>query len=343
MLRSRPPGAVRRVASLALIALLSAPAHAGQVRVTVGTPTDFFTPYVVNVNLGDHVVWVWGQGGHTVTTWTLPDDSLTINFDVPAIFDSDAGGTHFGQTAMTRFSWKSDRLGHVPYVCVPHIPDMSARVIVSDPGAGPTMPVADFRITEVQYNVAAGLDLIEITNYGLATGNLGRYRITTSGTTTELVGAVGALNDIIVPSGGRVVIHLNAAGANTNTDIFVAFLPGTGLPNTSGAFALYVPHSVASGGGSATSNTATIIDFVQWGAGAQANEATAVGAGFWGATTFVPTMAAGHSIEYCPNAGFDHGVSRWAEVSTPNFGSDGQCLTPVHTESWGKMKTIYRP
>ena len=346
MSRTLRPRGARRIASLALIALLvHPPVHAGQVRVTVGTPTDTFTPYVVNVNIGDHVVWVWGAGGHTVTTWTLPADSLALNYHVcPACdFDSDAGGTHFGQTSLTRFSWKSDQLGHVPYVCVPHIPDMTGRVIVSDPGAGPAVPVADFRISEVQYNVAAGLDLIEITNYGLAAGNLGRYRITTSGGLTELVGPPAALNDIIVPSGGRVVVHLNAAGVNTNTDIFVAFSPGTGLPNTNGALALYVPHSVASGGGSGTGNTATIIDFVQWGAGAQANEATAVTAGFWGAGNFIPTVAAGHSIEYCPDAGFGHGLSLWAEVATPNFGADGQCLTPVHSETWGRLKTMYRP
>ena len=333
----------RLVASLVLLALIASPAaRAGQVRVTVGTPTNLFTPYAVNINLGDHVTWVWSANGHTVTTWKPPDDSLAVNYDlVNPVFDSDAGGTHFGQPATTRFSWKSDRLGHVPYVCVPHIPDMSARVIVSDPNITP-VPVADFRITEVQYNVAAGLDLIEITNYGLATGNLGRYRFTTTGATTELVGPAGALSDIIVPSGGRVVVHLNVVGVNTNTDIFIAsFAPGTGLPNTAGSLALYVPYSLAPG--NSVSNTAMIIDFVQWGAGAQPNETTAATAGFWGATTFIPTVADGHSIEYCPNVDFDHGVSRWAEVATPNFGSDGQCLTPVRSDSWGRVKALYRP
>jgi len=138
------------------------------------------------------------------------------------------------------------------------------------------------------------------------------------------------------------VIHLNAAGTTTNSDIFIAsFVPGTGLPDASGSLSLYVPHSLSPG--NALTNSAMILDYVEWGAGAQANEATAVTAGFWGAATFIPTMAAGHSIEYCANGTLDHGVSRWAEVATPNFGTDGQCLTPVHGETWGRLKTNYRP
>jgi plastocyanin len=330
-----------RTVSPLLIALLAhAPAHAGEVRVTLGVPTDLFTPYVVNINYRDHVTWVWGASGHTVTNWTLPDDSVNVNF-AGTIFDSDAGGMHFGQPSSTRFSWKSDRLGIVPYVCVPHIPDMTGRIIVTDPNVDPPVPVADFRISEVQYNIAGGLDLIEITNYGLATGNLGRYRITTSASTTELVGPAGAANDIVVPSGGRVVVHLNATGTNTNTDIFIAsFAPGTGLPSPNGSLALYVPHSISPG--NSVSNAEMIIDYVQWGSAAMPNEATASLAGLWGTGTFIPPVAAGHSVEYCPDANISHGEARWAEVATPNFGLDGQCLTPVRGETWGRVKTIYR-
>lgn len=334
LLRLASPGVV-----VALLTLNAPHAHAGQVRVTVGAPTNTFTNYQANVNLGDHVTWVWATSGHTVTSWTLPTDSMSLNAD-GSVFDSDAGGLHLGQPSSTRWSWKSDRLGHVPYVCVPHAPDMSGRVIVHNP-SNDKVDVADFRISEVQYNVAAGLDLIEITNYGLATGNLGRFRITTTAATTELVGPAGATNDIIVPSNGRVTVHLNAAGVNSNTDVFIAtFAPGTGLPNSAGALSLYVPNTIAPG--NSTSNAAMMIDFVQWGAGGQSNEATAVTAGFWGSGNFVPQTAAGHSIEYCPDANLSHGDSRWAEVSTPNFGSDGQCLTPVMSESWGRLKIIYR-
>ena len=94
--------------------------QAGQVRVNVGSGGSFFTPYAVNINEGDHVVWVWLSGSHTVTSWTLPADSVNFSAD-GAIFDS--GGSPFGLSNQ-RFAWKSDRTGHVPYVCVPHIVDV---------------------------------------------------------------------------------------------------------------------------------------------------------------------------------------------------------------------------
>lgn len=138
-----------------------------------------------------------------------------------------------------------------------------------------------------------------------------------------------------------MVIHLNASGTNTDTDVYVGtFNSPTGLPNTNGSLALYVPNTVSPG--SAFTRTDMIIGFVQWGVGGQTNEATAVAAGFWGAATFIPTVAATHSIEYCANANLDHGVNRWAEVATPSFGSDGECLTPVRNDSSGRIKALYR-
>jgi hypothetical protein len=102
---------------LTLLAVIAPPsARAGQVRVSVGAGGNFFVPYQANLNLGDHVTWVWITNGHTVTDWNPPADSTNITFG-GSIFDSDFGGTHFGQPSTTRFSWKSDRLGHVP--CVP--------------------------------------------------------------------------------------------------------------------------------------------------------------------------------------------------------------------------------
>jgi plastocyanin len=323
-----------RAAALALMLLGASalPAHAGQVRVSVGSGgQQLFAPYAVNVNIGDQVAWVWIGGNHTVTSWTLPADSINVNYD-GAVFDSDAGGTHFGQSG-ARFSWKSDRLGHVPYVCVPHMTDMSGRIIVSDPNVVAKVPVADFRITEVQYNIGGGADLIEITNLGAAAGDLGRFRIATGAGT----GAEIPITSFPVPSDGRVTIH-NNAGSNDATNIYnVAF---GNLGDASGSVALYMPYTLAPG--NALTNTNMIVDFVQWGAGGQGVEATAVNAGMWGAGTFIPTVAAGHSIEYCANPNLTHGVDRWAEIATPNFGGNGDCTTPVSNETWGRLKTIYR-
>lgn len=51
--------------------------------------------------------------------------------------------------------------------------------MITDPLASPRIDVWDFRITGARYTLASGQDLIEITNCGLAAGDLRRYRIAT--------------------------------------------------------------------------------------------------------------------------------------------------------------------
>jgi plastocyanin len=330
----RTTGSARRRlagAALLLAVLIAAPAPAGQVRVDVGAGGQAFTPYAVNINSGDHVVWVWVAGSHTVTSWTATD-SANFTFS-GSVFDSDQGGNHFGQSTTTRFSWKSATAGIVRYVCVPHLPDMSGRIIVSPLADPPTIAVSDFRITEVQFNVPGGQDLIEITNLGGAQGNLGRYRLAVGATPLEF-----GFNNYPVPAGGRVVVHLNQSGANNFPNIFV---PGANLPDAAGSLGLYVPSTLSQQ--NALTNASLMIDFVQWGAPGQANETTANIAGFWTAGTSINGVAAGHSIEYCANATLDHGIARWAEVNTPNFGTNGNCATPVLGETWARRARVIAP
>lgn len=298
---------MRGSCAAAVLALgLVAGAGAGQVRVSVSS--NQFTPASVSVKPGDHVVWVWVSGFHSVTSGT--DGSSNGS----GVFDSDiiSGG---------KFSWKAGAVS-VPYYCEPHWPDMTGNITVT---AGAS--TSDFRITEVQFNVGAGLDLIEIGNLGPAAGNLGRYRISAAnGVAVELP------DNIAIASGGRVTIHTNTTGVNTATDFFVQTLPD--LP-ASGSVALYVPNSVAP----ALTNTATIIDFVQWGASGQPNEATAAAATFWSTGDAIVGVAAGHSIERCSTS---YGLGAWAEIATPNFGTNGNCSTPTGTTTWGRIKTLYR-
>jgi plastocyanin len=323
-----------RIALAAIFAALTltTAAHAGQVRVDVG-PGTAFTPSAVNVNLGDQVVWVWtGTLMHTVTS----GDSSALVPD--GTFNSDPA--FLGQGSFTRFSWKSDVLGTTLYFCAIHEAAMAGRIIVSDPNSGPPVAVADFRLTEVQYNRASGQDLIEVANFGAAAGNLGRYRINVSGagTGTEL-----PVTNVIVSPQGRVVIHLNASGTNTNTDVFIpSFAPGTGLPNGAGSLALYAPSTVSPE--NALSNGDLLLDFVEWGAGSQANESTAAGNLFWVAGSYVPLVAAGHSIEYCPDSANTHDSGRWIDMAVPDFGSPPPCTLPTGTNprTWGNVKTIYR-
>lgn len=308
-------------------------AHAGQVRIDVG-PGTLFVPSTVSLNIGDHVVWVWkGVNSHTVASG---DGSTGTK---SGLFDSDP--TDFGTNQFTRFSWKSTLSGSVPFFCAIHgALGMVGTLTITDGSPINKVAVADFRITEVQYNNASGHDLIEITNYGGASGNLGRYRIATStASSAELVGPAATPSDLIVGSGGRVVVHLNTAGTNTNADVFItSFNPGTGLGDASGQLALYVPNTITP----ALTSTDMILDYIEWGAGSQTAEATAVGAGFWASSAFLPVMASGHSMEYCADAGLTHGATMWSEVSVPNFGANGSCATPTLNETWGRVKTIYR-
>jgi plastocyanin len=325
-----------------VVSALSLPAaHAGQVRVNVGSGGSAFSPYKVNINEGDHVVWVWIAGTHNVVNWTLddvcvacPDDSTGFSSD-GTIFNSDPVG--FGQGSTTRFTWKSDRTGLVPYVCNIHNNFMSGRIFIVPRTTPPTNPVADFRLTEVQFNVPGGLDLIEIANLGQAAGDLRSFRLAIGPSGTGV--AISAV-DLPVAAGGRVIVHTAESGTNGTPPGHI-YLPALGtLPDAAGSVALYVPSTLSPQ--NALSNADMMIDFVQWGAGGQANEGTANAASFWVPGTSINNVAAGHSIEYCESTGLGHGANQWAEISPPNFGTTGNCVTPTRSESWGRLKIIYR-
>jgi hypothetical protein len=200
--------------------------------------------------------------------------------------------------------------------------------------SGSSLPVSDFRITEVLYRAGSGgADLIEITNMGPAAGDLGRYRIAISGSNASI-----PLASVVVPSAGQVTIQPASSGSNTATHIFLPSL--TALPDVMGSVALYAPNTV--GGQTSLSNATQIIDFVQYGATGQDNEATAIAAGLWTALDFAPSVGTeGHSIEFCGNRS-SRGGDQWSEVSTPNFGSDGNCITPARQSTWGRIKSLYR-
>lgn len=302
-------------------------ASAKQIRINVtgsGGPTGF-SPSTAAADTGDHVVWIWGSGTHTVTSGdhtTVADPSVG-----DGVFNS--GGASISAAT---FSWKvRNSLATQPYYCIPHA-DMGMTGTLNISASG-SSGLSDFRITEVQFNAASNLDLIEITNLGAA-GDLGKYRLKISGVTTTTL-QIGASTNIAIPASGRIVLHLAASGTNTTTDLF---FPGiAGLP-ANGSVALYVPSTVASQ--SALNRADMMIDYVQWGAAGQENEATANAGHFWTTGTAVTGVAAGHSIEFCGNSG-EYGFPQWAEISTPNFGSDGNCLTPAIPSSWGRLKTIY--
>ena len=90
-----------------------------------------------------------------------------------------------------------------------------------------------------------------------------------------------------------VVIHWNASGANNANDLYTGSL--TNLSNTAGSVFIF---------NSSTKNSSTIVDFLEYGAGGQTWESTAVSAGIWTAGNFVGNVSEGHSIERRPK-GYD--------------------------------------
>lgn len=312
---------------LGLLALLHSSAQAGQVRVDVGGAGGamIFTPSTVTLNPGDHVVFVWKGASHSVTS----GDSVLCEAD-NLYFDSGTVATNTQRG--TTFTWKSPNsaIPNLSYICTPHCPTMKGRLRVLDGN-----PVADFRITEVQTNLALGHDLIEITNFGNASGDLGRYRIVATGDT-----AMVPTNDWVVPAGGRVVLNVNQSGAQgPPSNMFLPTLTptATGLADNSGFVALYAPNTVVN----SLVDASQIVDFVQYGAAGSSSEGTAVSAGLWTAGTFIPTVAAARSMEFC-GAAASHGVTFWSEVAVPNFGSAGNCTTPSRPMAWGRLKMLYR-
>ena len=309
-------------AAFVAVTLLGSVSRAGEVRINI-TGSSFsgtFSLRTTNLNAGDHVIWVWTGGQHTTTS----GDSSTGTADSPNHWDTPiltATGTN-----TPAFSWQSTGPEVVPFFCQLHAPAMAGRVIV---GSG--IPVADFRLTEVQYNQASGSDKFEITNLGTVNGDFGRYRFALGATS----GSIAATSLPIAP-GATLTIHTNESGVNTSTDVF---LPALGpLNDAAGSVALYAPNTVSGAFDDATQ----ILDFVEWGSGGQANEATAVSAGVWTGGATAPSVAVGHSIEFCGTSAQHAGA--WIDNPTPTFsGAAGNCgATPTRATTWGRIKTLYR-
>lgn len=304
------------VASLAL----AASARAGQIRINA-TGGLSFSPSSSSCNVGDQIIWVGGGSSHSVTG----GDGNTQIPDGHFAFGSAAGGLTTGKSC----AWKTTTVRAEPFFCIPHSPGMQGSVDVVASGAN----VSDFRIVQVLFNDAASHNLVELANLGSA-GDLGLYRLKISGVATKLTLDVGSAHTISVPGNGHVVLHFGVSGTSTATDLFY---PAVNLPAT-GSLALYVPGTF--GSDTLLTSTNMIIDFVQWSAGGQENEATAVGAGFWASGTAISNVAAGHSIQFCGNPG-QYGVGQWSEIGSPTFPSNGTCTTPTLRTTWGRIKTLY--
>jgi len=306
------PLAACLAATLALC--LAVPALAGQRRVNVSS--NFFNDSTLVANAGDQIVWVWTASSHSVTSGTTQLGDGVFNSGIQ-------GG------AGRAFAWKTPLASsaRIRYVCNPHFSiGMHGRIDFS----ASSVPVSDFRITEVRFSPGHDSDYVEIANLGDDVGNLGRYRLSLTSASLLTLTPV----DMVVPVGGRVVIWLGPSGIGSATQ---QFFPGLSLPRT-GSAALYVATSVASD--TLRTRDDLMVDFVQWGVDGQLNEATAAIATYWTAGQFADTPADGHALEFCGSA-FERGASFWqgSPVATPGTSN---CVTPTTRSSWGRIKAIYR-
>ncbi len=100
--------------------------------------------------------------------------------------------------------------------------------------------------------------------------------------------------DFILESGFRVLVHINAEGTATGSELFAGLSQNMG--NTSGSVVLFTgtPYSVE-----------TIVDFVQYGADGQTWESLAVSAGIWTTGDYTMDVDEGYSlnrISRCPGS-----------------------------------------
>ena len=303
---------MRRVACVVLAAAALAVARgavAGQVFVNVAPGSNIFSPSTVaTLNTGDHVIWHWAAGGHTVTSGN-PNTGTKSGF-----FDSNvSGGT---QALGTVFSWKTSGTSPVSYFCQPHHPGMQGSIVFP---IGATIE-ADFRITEVRFD-GVSLNFVEIANLGDDVGDLAGFRLVINGTATTLT------SQILNP--GERVTFPNPAGLTT-----------------SGSVALYAPNTISNANPTSALTEATLmVDYVEWGTtGGQALESVAVTTTspvLWTAGQFAPQAASGHSIVFCGIRG-QYGAGLWNGSLNPTPAAANDCVNPTLPSTWGRIKTLYR-
>jgi hypothetical protein len=122
--------------------------------------------------------------------------------------------------------------------------------------------------------------------------------------------------ELTVPPGNFVIIYWRKNGTDETdfSDNVVHLYTGTSgfanMGNTSGFVALF---------NSTTHSSSTIIDYMEYGAGGQTWENTAVSAGIWTAGDYSLDVDEGHSLEYddSGNTGSD-----WFDQSVPTPGID---------------------
>ena len=163
----------------------------------------------------------------------------------------------------------------------------------------------DVRISEVFYDaegVDTGLEWIEIYNGSDLPVNLTGYDL--------YYGHHFIFPDFTLSGKSYVTIHINLIGLNSLTDLYTGTTGSSNMGDTSGSAALF---------NSSINNSATIVDFVEYGTAGKTWESSAVGAGIWTAGDYVADVAPGHSIERF-DVNIDNNKSDdWIDQSSPLY------------------------
>jgi plastocyanin len=293
------------VAAAVLLCLPPSLARAGEVIVNTGNVGNTFSPSSTTINVGDHVIWIWGTSGHTCTSGATagipgpvgpPGNQIQWNSNL--------------QNAGAVFNQKFVNAGVYQYYCGPHAPAMSGVINVS----ATHVSVPDFRISEIVYGDGAN-NFVELANLG-ATGHLEGY-LDVNGTIINL--------SFDMLSGSHAFANAGSATLGlTGTGYVALFVANTLNPNLLDA--------------------SQIIDYVEWGASGQAREAAAVDAQptpYWNSGDFLPTMAPGHSMSFCGTSG-DYGMGFWSETANRTKFNPNDCASPAQRSTWGRLKSLYR-
>ncbi len=160
---------------------------------------------------------------------------------------------------------------------------------------------AQVKINEVLYSTAD--DQIELKNFGSTAVDVSSWWLCSVFVYNQISTLNVISGSLNIPPGG------------------ILALSGKSLNNTAADLALY--------NSSVFTSTTAMQDYVEWGRGGQGRESVAVSKGIWTAGDFVPTVAAGHSIEY---DGDGNSSSDWFDQPNPTIGSENGILTSVEEQ-----------
>ena len=181
-------------------------------------------------------------------------------------------------------------------------------------------------INEVLYNpsgVDTGFEWVELYNPTCESVDLTNYELTSAS------GSFYIIPTFTLNPRSFVVVHWRLDGANTSTDLYTGSVGFTSnMGNTTGYVGLF----------SGTTHTQeTIVDYVEYGAGGQSWEATAVGASIWQSGSFVGSAPEGSSIGLLFDGQDLNNPTDWSiyPITTAGVGNDslpeGACITPTTT------------